>query len=287
MAKRNKKEKQVPNFIVFLVEGESDILALETPLSELIFEKYPDYEVRFLLQQKIVDKTGDEIDCDVDEEDDDSEFIEESESVLGGDITTSSFVVPQNIEQKIYHRFILPAVRNEGIYPKRIAKIIQITDLDGAFIPDDHVQPIRDDHENCIGPYYNSEQGFIETDNIEGMIERNRSKRSNIEYLCSLSTKGIKIKTKTIPYEIYYFSSNMDHFINNDANVVGGKKNLARAFLSRYGLFTDHFCDFFLNDPDSVGSMGYQESWDWIKDGSRSVMRHTNIDCLIRKLLEK
>lgn len=287
MAKRSKKEKQVPNFIVFLVEGESDILALETPLSELIFEKYPDYEVRFLLQQKIVDKTGDELDCDIDEDNDDSEFIEESESVLGGDITTSSFVVPQNIEQKIYHRFILPAVRNEGIYPKRIAKIIQITDLDGAFIPEGHVQLLRDDHENCVGPYYNSEQGIIETDNIEGIIERNRRKRSNIEYLCSLSTKGIKIKTKTIPYEIYYFSSNMDHFINNDANVVGGKKNLARAFLSKYGLFTDRFCDFFLNDLDSVGGMGYQESWDWIKDGSNSVKRHTNIDCLIQKLLEQ
>ena len=50
MPKKNKKEKQSPNIVVFLVEGESDQIALETALSELIFIAHPDYEVRFLLQ---------------------------------------------------------------------------------------------------------------------------------------------------------------------------------------------------------------------------------------------
>ena len=49
MPKRNKKEKQAPNIVIFLVEGESDKIALELPLSNLIFDKFPEYEVRFLL----------------------------------------------------------------------------------------------------------------------------------------------------------------------------------------------------------------------------------------------
>ena len=45
MAKRSKdkREKKQPNVILFLVEGDSDVIALETPLGLLIEEKYPDY----------------------------------------------------------------------------------------------------------------------------------------------------------------------------------------------------------------------------------------------------
>jgi len=60
--------------------------------------------------------------------------------------------------------------------------------------------------------------------------------------------------------EVYYFSSNMDHYVNHDANISGGKKNKARQFLRQYGLNTTMFCDFFIGDKHSVGHVGYYES---------------------------
>lgn len=289
MAKRNsiKKDREQKKFIFFLVEGESDILALETPLSELIFEKYPNYEVGFLTQQVFVNPEGKEFDVE-DEDSEDDEFITEDEYKSGGDITSNQYAKPETIERMIYHRFILPAVKSgRSIYPKNIARIIQITDLDGSYISDDCIKPLSDERVGHDGPFYNADLKTIETEDIDHICKRNMIKRANIDYLLSLTNTGIKLKTKTVPYEIYFFSSNMDHFINRDANVEGGKRKLAERFLRSYGLDTEAFCDFFLKDEDAVGKLGYSESWDMIREGTNSISRYTNIDYLVRQLLER
>lgn len=286
MAKNKKKDKHQPNIIVFLVEGESDRIALEIPLANIIAEKHPEYNVKFLLQHKYVNKDGYEFDCeDEDEADIDNDYIAEDEYEIGGDITSSPFVTPEKIELKITNRFIKPAEIAEGLYPKRIAKVIQIVDLDGVYISNERVVAFTTGREDNNKPYYNTKNAVIETDNIDGIIARNARKRNNLDYLLSLSTKGIKIKTKTIPYEIYYFSSNLDHYINNDANVERGKKQLADKFVRQYGLDTEDFYKFFSEDSGSVGKLGYYESWDMIREGNNSLGRFTNIDCLIQKLI--
>ena len=288
MPKRSKKEKQEPNIVVFLVEGESDKIALELPLSNLIDMKFPEYQVRFLLQERMVNKTGDELeDQDMDEEDADEEeeFIEDVEYVYGGDITTSSYVIPSNIESKITRRFILPAIKSEGIYPKKIAKVIHIVDLDGAYISKNSVVPYSPERQENEKVFYNGEKGTIETADVDAIRERNERKQKNLEHLLNLPDHKIKIKTKSIPYEVYYFSSNLDHFINNNANVESRKKFLADKFLRTYGFDIEKFTSFFFQDKRSIGHMGYNESWDFIKEDSNSVKRYTNIDCLIRTLL--
>lgn len=286
MGKNNKKEKQSPNIVVFLVEGESDKKALELPLSNLIFDKFPDYEVRFLLQERLVGKSGDEVeDVDKDYDEDDDELIVEIEYEYGGDITTSSFVTPSNIESKIEHRFIKPATKKEGIYPKKIARVIHIVDLDGAYIPDENVVPYSEERQGKEKPYYDGDNGMIEAADVSAIIARNERKRMNLEYLLTLPDHKIKIKSKSIPYEIYFFSSNLDHFINNDANMEAGKKYLADLFTRTYGLDSEDFTKYFFEDENAVGHMGYEESWEFIKEGSNSVKRYTNIDCLIRSLM--
>lgn len=284
MSRENKEERQTPNIVVFLVEGESDRRALEIPLSELIFENHPDYEVRFLLQQKLVNNKGEELE-DLNDGSDEEIIISDDEYRLGGDITSSSYVTPTNIEVKITNRFIKPAIIQGGLYPKRIAKIIQIVDLDGAYIPDENIVLFTEEHFYRERYYYDAENGRIETGTIDGTISRNDRKRKNIDYLLSLTEKKIKVKSKRIPYEIYYFSSNLEHFINHDANVSDRKVNLADDFLRQYGFDTEDFCSFFLDDDASVGYLGYKESWDFIRQESNSVKRYTNIDCLIRKLV--
>ena len=269
-----------------MVEGESDKIALEVPLSNLIFDKFPNYEVRFLLQERRVNNTGDEVeDVDSDDDEDDEEFLDEVEYVYGGDITSSSYVDSSNIETKIVNRFIKPVIKKDGIYPKKIAKIIHIVDLDGAYIPDKNVVPFSDEHQGNEKTYYDGEGGRIEAADVSAIIKRNDVKRENIEHLLTLPEQKIKVKTKNIPYEIYFFASNLDHFINNDANVETGKKYLADRFMRSYGLDAEKFAKYFFEDGRSVGHMGYKESWEFIKENSNSVMRYTNIDCLIRSLM--
>ena len=284
MAKKDKNKKRTPIYIVFLVEGDSDIIVLQTPISELIFNKNPDYEVRFLLQHRLINKSGDEMD-DLEEESEDEEIIEEY--AVGGDITSSSFVKPKNIEERIRKRFITPATKSEGLYPKYIAKIIHIVDLDGVYIPDENVIPLSPERAGQDGIYYDGEKGIMEAPSIKNAIQRNTDKRKNLDYLLSLHDQKIKIGSKMIPYEIYYFSSNMDHYVNNDPNLKKGKRAAADHFLRRkINNEASLFCSFFLNDEDSLGKIGYWESWDEIKKGTNSIRRHTNIDCLIRRLLE-
>ena len=287
MAKKSKSEKQAPNIVVFLVEGESDKIALEYSLSELIYEKYPEYHVRFLLQQKLVDKSGDEVDdneADSEESDYEDEAFDEIEYKPGGDITTSSFVTPDNIVRKIDHRFINPATKAEGLYPKRIAKIIHIVDTDGAFIPKENVISFASERASLEKPYYDGDRGVIEAQDIDAIIGRNERKQKNLDFLLSLTEQGIKIGSKTIPYEIYFFSSNLDHFINHNSNLGSGKRHYAQRFYREYGLDIDLFCHFFCDDPAAIGHLGYYESWDEIRKDTNSVKRFTNIDCLIRKL---
>lgn len=286
LQKKTKKEKQAPNIVVFLVEGESDQIALETGLAELIFSAFSDeYEVRFLLQQRLVNSSGDEVEDSSDEEDD---LTEDEEYSFGGDITSSSFVTPNNIETKITNRFIKPAVKaGGGFYEKRIARIIQIVDLDGAYLTEEQISPLDAEHSDWDGLYYNAEYGVIETDNREDTLKRNERKQKNLDFLLSRTETGIKIKSNTIPYEVYFFSRDLDHFINNEPNLKSGKRYYADCFNRKYGLFTDQFCKYFFDDPDSIGRMGYYESWDEVKRGSNSVKRYTNIDCLIKKLMDK
>ena len=201
MPKKSKKDKQGPNIVVFLVEGESDKIALELPLSNLIFDKFPEYEVRFLLQERQISKKGDEVEK-IDTDDAEDELIDEVEYEYGGDITTSSFVTPINIESKITYRFISPAIKKDGIYPKKIAKIIHIVDLDGAYIPDENVVPYSDERRGYDKPYYDGENGRIEALDVSAIIDRNERKRNNLERLLTLPEQKIKVKTKSIPYEI-------------------------------------------------------------------------------------
>ncbi len=258
--------------------------ALEMPLSELIFEKYPDYEVRFLLQQRVINTSGDEVNDE--DEDEDEDLIVEEEYDEGGDITTSSFVTPDNIVRKIENRFIKPATKAEGLYPKKIARIIQIVDLDGAYVPNERVVPFSADHNDLEKPYYDGDQGIIEARDVEAIRDRNERKRNNIDFLFSLSSEGIKIGTRLIPYEIYFFSSNLDHFIHHDANLGYSKVTLANEFLRAYGFDAGKFAAYFFDDPAAIGHLGYDESWEMIKN-ENSVKRYTNIDHLIRKLLER
>lgn len=251
MGKRPKRK-----IVLFLVEGKSDQEALQLAISELYDQIDESIEVFF-------------------------PTMVEGEDEKGGDITSKFKVFPNNIEDKIYEFFLKDFFDKQKIMPKDVSEIIQIVDMDGAYISDDMIQM----GENPIGenrPYYNLDT--ILTLNVEGIIKRNDQKRKNIDYLSSL--RMIKVKQKTVKYSVYYFSSNLDHFLHHDANLdYREKRSKADAFARQYIGNAKGFIERILEDSGASKNMSYDQSWDFIKTvGVNSLQRHTNLDVLLKEL---
>ena len=248
-------------YILFLVEGFTDISVLSAGIADL-YEKYTkpgEYVIKFCSMQQ-----GDQ---------------------LGGDITSSHGVTPDNIEQLISKLFIDPFLaKNPYIYPKEIFEIVQIVDLDGVFLEDDNVIPILESDPR--GRVYYGTDGIYAVD-VESIRERNRRKRDNIQKLISMDKIVIRPNnhrnTKTIRYSVYYFSCNMDHYLHGDANLSSQKKvEMADDFMLECYDDTARFCKRLCFESDSVAGRSFAESWKYITErGLNSLERHSNINLLI------
>ena len=253
-------------YVLFLVEGYTDTEVLAEPIStiyEEICEESEMVEVKF---------------CTLKQNDQ-----------SGGDITSSNGVTPENIEGLIGKLFIDPFLeKNPFIYPKEISEVVQIVDLDGAFInPEKITEMDSDDSERICY----SENG-IETVDVESIRQRNERKSANLRKLVSMDEIVIRPKngrnTKTVKYSIYYFSCNMDHVIHNRLNLTPQEKvQLADDFSVACSYSMDSFKSAICSDMTSCQNMTYHESWDYIMEGEESLKRHTNLNLLIEKLYEK
>ena len=205
----------------------------------------------------------------------------------GGDITSSNGVNPENIEGLIGKLFIDPFLeKNAFIYPKEISEVIQIVDLDGAFISDEMVVQLNaDETEERIR--YSEDK--IETVDVATIRERNARKSANLKRLVSMSEIVIRPKngrnTKTVKYSVYYFSCNMDHVIHDKLNLTAQEKvRLADDFLVASSGTCETLKETLCSDSVACSNMTYQESWDFIMEGKESLKRHTNLNLLIEKL---
>ena len=251
MGKRPKRK-----IVLLLVEGKSDREALQLAIPEFYDQIDENIEVFFPI-------------------------IREDEKETGGDVTSKIGVHPRNLEATIYNLFLRDFFDEEKIMPKDITEIIQIVDVDGVYIPDAAVvEGINPTGTNR--PYYSEET--IICSNVAHITKRNECKRENLDYLSSLTT--IKVKQKTVPYSIYYFSSNLDHFLHHDANIPYQVKcALADTFAKNYIGDPEGFVEEISGDPGAVKGMSFVESWNYIREGLNSLQRHTNLNLLFEKLI--
>ena len=263
MVKNREKASNTPKrkIVLFIVEGPSDREALKPAISELYDRIDPEIDVVFAMIQYGEQRGGD-ITC-----------LHYEDRVL----KRTNSVVPEYIAKDIYEVIIKPL--NEAtpaIYPKYLSEIVHIVDLDGAYIPTEAIE----ENAELGKPSYQPDK--IICPSKENIINRNEQKTINLDYLSSL--EEIKIKTTTVPYRVYYFSSNLDHFLHYDANMDDNKKmSAARAFADSKA-DVDSFVKYFSEDPASAREMSYEESWQFIKKGTNSLARRTNIDILLKKL---
>lgn len=182
--------------------------------------------------------------------------------VMHCDITTELGVTSGNIVAKIGD-----LVKN---YAKRMFKsedfcqIIHITDMDGAFIPDDAVV----EELAATKPIYSVAE--IRTQRKKEIENRNRRKRENLSRLSSTS------KIWNIPYQIYYMSCNLDHVLYGKQNSTDEEKeNDSYAFAKRYKEDIPGFIKF-ISESDFSVMDGYPQSWQYIREELHSLERHSN-----------
>ena len=150
------------------------------------------------------------------------------------------------------------------------AEVVLLTDMDGTFV---EAKSILKD-ESYERPYYNS-CNILHKNPL--MLHKSHSiKQQNLNRLISLPSVF-----RTIPFSVYFFSSNLDHVICNNANLPHKRKIIeAEKFRKIYYNDPSGFIAFFNSEDISV-SESYVGSWNHIKEGANSLTRCSNLNVLL------
>lgn len=189
-----------------------------------------------------------------------------------GDITTRNGIDEYNIKKEVG----CVVKRFKDMYhlkPEHFMEVVHLIDMDGAFIP-----------EKCIF-YEDTDKTVyrdtgIYTNKVQSLIERNRKKSAVIKRMLEIS----KV-LKSIPYSVYYFSSNMDHVLHNEANLSNADKNrLADEFDLKYTEDVASFKKFIMESAFSVKG-SYDETWSFIKLDNHSVCQYSNLGIYLQRYI--
>lgn len=192
--------------------------------------------------------------------------------VLHTDITADEGMTVRYIEEKIQTELEKYLRKNPFIEKNDILKVIQIVDTDGAFVPASLVKQ----SETGRTEYYDT---YIEARNKDRLIRRNISKRGIVFHLSKIS------QIADVPYEIYYFSRNLEHVLHN----IGGdlsdeeKEDLAFEIADMYSGQPEEFLKLlFYSDFHVEGD--YEATWAFIMKGGNSLKRYSNMSVFFERL---
>lgn len=182
--------------------------------------------------------------------------------VMHCDITTELDVNAGNVVAKIGD--VVKQYAGRAFKPGDFSRIIHITDMDGAFIPDDTV--VED--AAAVKPLYSATE--IRTQRKSGIENRNQRKRKCLNRLSSA------FRIWGVPYQIYYMSCNLDHALYGKLNSTDDEKEAdAFAFAKKYRDDIPGFMKYISESDFSVAG-SYPQSWQYIREGLHSLERHTN-----------
>lgn len=226
-----------------------------------------DKKIILLLVEGESDKTALALIC--------SKLISEQDikfEVIGTDITADENMTIKYIESKIKEIIKVYLTRNPFIKKKDILKVVQIIDTDGAFIPS------KDIKQSNTGKteYYDT---YILAKNKDRLIRRNISKRGIVYRLVHSD------KVAGYPYEIYYFSRNIEHVLHNISGDLTKeqKTDLAYEIEDKYADCPEEFLKL-LNEADFHVPGTYAETWEFIMENGNSLNRHCNISVFFENL---
>ena len=192
--------------------------------------------------------------------------------ICHGDITAKKDINEANVLREI-SKIIRKIIDNDKLFnAKDIQKIIHLIDTDGAFIPLDSVRGLPAGAQNII---YGSD--YIEVANVVAQRSQMASKKRVVTKLNSINELTIIGKNRSVPYQICYFSRNLEHVLWDKSNVYSQdeKRELAEEFDNQYANAPDDFIRLISGKVNVPGA--YKDTWDFIFQGFNSLHRHTNL----------
>ena len=149
-----------------------------------------------------------------------------------------------------------------------IKMIIQLTDTDGAYIPDNK---IKINQEQTIKTKYTETNICVDTQiQYEEIAKRNKKKSNAMDTLSK--TENV---VGNLPYKILYFSRNLEHIIINEPDMLENEKSKkATIFSETLGGYAE-FEQFFKKSNFAVKG-SYDETWDFIRQDANSLQRFSN-----------
>lgn len=184
--------------------------------------------------------------------------------VTDGDITSDETVNKRNVCDRIY-KIVDQFLKDRKLKKSDIWQIVQIFDTDGTYIPESAI--ITGNTSKFVYSLTN-----IACKDRDKVIERNQRKSEIMDFLY------MQHDIKSIPYEMYFMSCNLDHAFYNEQNLEQDlKQDYADAFYEKFIDKEIKFLDFLQCDVVNGTPDSYPESWRYIKDGLHSLERHTNL----------
>lgn len=193
--------------------------------------------------------------------------------VVNGDLTSNINTNANNIAAKLNMQ--LKLCINRYHYRKEdFSQIIHLVDTDGAFIPKNCIQPGETKE-----PVYYSDR--IETSRVEAIKLRNEHKSALLHKLCTIK------QINKIPYQIFFFSSNLEHVLHDIPNVPHfDKRTLAENFSERFYGREEEFLNF-IRSPEVAAGNSKKESWEFIEENTNSLERYCNFHLFFNNSLEE
>jgi len=104
---------------------------------------------------------------------------------------------------------------------KDLTAIVHITDADGCFIAPEFVKVKEDIEQNL---FYTEDAILVNSDKRKEQIEqRNEMKANNARIL--VANDHFSINRLKVPYQLFYFSTNLEHVLWDERNEIPTEKN--------------------------------------------------------------
>lgn len=267
METKTRKQKA----ILFLVEGGSDKQSL-SPFRKYIRETSECFDIKYKMFTK----------------------------VLGYDLTTKEFPTASNRLLAIDNE--LSNIINEFANENKItfddfAEIIQIVDMDGAFIPKECVKQMTPTEKKKVSEdtkilYF---EDCIHTKNNQnyplGTHFRNQLKRDALDHLVKQKMVRVSSKndSKKIPYSVFFMSCNLEHFFYNERNFDWTMKiRAARKLKAMYSDKPQEFVDTFFRRVEFMEEMkDYKKAWKFITERNLNSLKRCSNVLLISDLCKE
>ena len=193
--------------------------------------------------------------------------------IVGTDLTSDINSNTENIEQRLIDQ-IEGKCAKEGFWHSDIKLVVQLMDMDGAFVEDDDIVEAVVDKTQYL-------DDCIQTKYVEKMKERNRRKGTIIRKLYRLNSLKNKYGEE-YPYRTYYFSCNLEHVLHNSRNTPDFQKaQLAEEFAEKFYEKPTKFIEFLQQDTIRVEG-DYLKTWEFIEQGHNALHRHCNFHLYFR-----